>query len=340
MKAYKMLLFTFFALIISACDIFEADDNSHPVFRDGPIAFILNSSSKTISKVSLVDPTTDNFFISLDETSSALKFDIEGENIWVAATEAGSIKKYSTKVSSTSPLTEIFLEDSSAPNSIVIYDGFAYVSANNLHKVFRVDIATGEKTSVKVGNNPQGLAISSSTNRLFVANSDWSTNASSTISIIDLNNFEQESKTIEIGEEFPQTFKVIDDKLYVVCSKWGNPKSKVVRCNLDGEIVDVIEVVGSCFSITEFDQHIYLNRGEEKSGLAFFHRDSTQVHYKELGGDVFVNSLAASDNYFALTHSDGTWGSVETLFVYFKDLETKIRSVQVGVFASDIHILE
>ena len=340
MKAYKMLLFTFFALIISACDIFEADDNSHPVFRDGPIAFILNSSSKTISKVSLVDPTTDNFFISLDETSSALKFDIEGENIWVAATESGSIKKYSTKVYSSSPLAEIFLEDSSAPNSIVIYDGFAYVSANNLHKVFRVDIATGEKTSIKVGNNPQGLAISSSANRLFVANSDWSTQSSSTISIIDLNNFEKESKTIEIGEKFPQAVRVIENKLYVLCSKWGNPKSKVVRCNLDGKIVDVIEVVGSCFSIDEFGQYIYLNRGDKKNGLAYFHRDSTQVHYKELGGDVFVNSLAASDNYFALTHSDGTRGSVETLFVYFKDLETKIRSVQVGVFASDIHILE
>ena len=346
MKKYTKYFFLFLSLFIFVgCEIFNfvLTERKENIVTKEASGFVLNSTSKTISLFGLNTGKVYNSFISLANTSTAIKFALVNDDIWVAATATGTIKRYkSSGLSQSEPLKIIFLEDSSAPNSILISKGFAYVTGNNSNKVFRVDLATDSVKSVAVGSNPQGMAIDENSNKLYIANSNWSGatdkngDTLKSISVIDLNDFDKGSEIVKIPKKGAQTITIVGNHIYVVCSFFGQTNSYVVKLNKNKKIVSLIEMNISSNEIVFWKDYLYLNKGYNNNGLVFFHKDSTVVHYKDLAYSIV--SMDAKSNYFAMAvkNLDGSYSAK----IFLDNLDSTPLSVTIGQWPSCIKIKE
>ncbi len=219
-----IILITFFSLIFSN-DI-----------------FVINSGSETLSKINLETQTVDNVFAVLGEMPNKMAF--YDNKIYVVNSGDNSVQIIDDESGET--LGNIFIENSSNPYDIIIFQDFAYVTGLLMNKIYKIDLLENILIdSFFIGNNPSGLSIID--NYLYVSNTDYALEyANCSISQISLSDFVEVNR-FDCGIN-PQYITAIDNKLHISCNgNWDNIYGKVQVWNPITEEFEVELDFGNIF---------------------------------------------------------------------------------------------
>jgi len=208
--------------------------------------FVVNSESRTLSKIDLISGAVNNSFTQLGLTPNLLC--MEQDWIYVVLSGANSIQMIN-RITGTTART-IFIASSVNPWDVVKEGDYLYVSGLFTDKVYKISLQSYSVVAqLSVGVSPEGLAVHG--NKLYVCNTGGyaSGYANSSVSVIDLDSFSV-IKTIPVWTN-PQALQVYEDQIHVVCTgNWSSVSGAVdiIDTTID-ERTDRILVGGNPWSI-------------------------------------------------------------------------------------------
>ncbi|MFA5570219.1 MAG: T9SS type A sorting domain-containing protein [Sphaerochaetaceae bacterium] len=228
--------------------------------------YVLNTISQTVSKINLEDGSVDNSFAVTGLYPNQLS--ITEDYLYVVNSGDNDVQKIDLKNGQT--IQRIDVEEYSNPYSIVIADGFAYVSGLMTNKVYKIDLNIDKVVDeLEVGIAPGNLYIYDK--QLYVINTgfQYPDYFQGSFSVIDLENF---TITKSVDTELNPNDITEDDqgRLNVVCSGDYSDVNGSVTV-YDRESLDVIKKLNFNAFLTNIE---YAN-GQVYVGDAF-------------GGGVFV----------------------------------------------------
>lgn len=226
MMTKKLLLCALCAFALTACS--DDDDNNGPKperIETSEGVFVINQGSFRVlpGSVSYIDYKTSsieedayknvNGFIVGDTPYDAI---VCGSKIYFAVQESNVIQVADRHTLKNLKTIKPTAEQGSTPKKLAAKDGKVYVSLYDGH-VARIDtLSLAIDKSVKVGPNPEGIAIAG--NHLYSADSDgmnYQNGYGKTVSKINLSTFEVE-KTIEVGTN-PTCMVSNGTDVFVIC---------------------------------------------------------------------------------------------------------------------------
>lgn len=196
------LTILYLALLWFFCGLAQAD-----------ILYVVNSQSRTLSRIDTDANTVNNSFAQLGTVPN--KIVVDGNYIWAVNSGDNAVQKLSRLTGAT--LANIFIGMGSNPWDALKHGDFLYVTGLFTGKVYKVDTLSGSvAASVNVGTAPEGLCVIG--NRLYVANAgNYMQNyAGSSVSVIDLDSFSAIA-TIPVSAN-PQYLAAQNGLLHVSCT--------------------------------------------------------------------------------------------------------------------------
>lgn len=157
-----------------------------PLFLDAQTLFVVNSQSRTLSRIDLSTDIVNNNFASLGNIPN--KVLVTEDHLWVVNSGDNSLQKISAHTGST--LANHFVAIGSNPWDCVLHNGYLYITGLMTSKVYKMDALTGTVVnSVNVGVSPGALFVQNG--KLYVCNAgNYVTNyAGSSVSVVDLGSF-------------------------------------------------------------------------------------------------------------------------------------------------------
>ncbi len=293
--------------------------------------FVVNSESRTLSKIDLETGAVNNSFTQLGLTPNLMY--VEQDWIYVALSGANSIQMIDRNTGSTA--RNIFIASSVNPWDVVKEGDYLYVSGLFTDKVYKISLQTYSVVSqLSVGVSPEGLAVHNG--KLYVCNTGGyaSGYANSTIAVIDLQSFNV-LKTIPVWTN-PQDLRVYGDQLHVVCTgNWGSINGAVdIIDTITDESINRIAVGGNPWSIWISPQGTgFLGEGLN-SGVYSYNADT----YTLLNGSsnpLFPGAimLHGTDKKIALLSAN--WGQNGVVYLRNSDW-TAISQFTVALLPTDI----
>jgi len=222
-----------FAVIILLCTFL-------PLF--GQSLYVLNSQSRTLSRIDLNSDQVENSFAMLGNVPNKLV--VGEEHLWVINSGDNAVQKLSRE--SGASLSQILVAPGSNPWDGVLDGTDLYVSGLFSGKVYRIDTLSGSVTgSLSVGTAPEGMLVIG--NRLYVANAgNYAANyAGSSVAVVDLESFSLIT-TIPVSAN-PQYLAEVNGKVHVSCTgNWTDISGKI--CIIDcasNSVSETIEIGGT-----------------------------------------------------------------------------------------------
>jgi YVTN family beta-propeller protein len=211
-------------------------------FAHAEILYVVNSQSRTLSRIDTAIDAVNNSFATLGNVPN--KIVVDENHVWSVNSGDNAVQKIS-RVTGAS-LGNIHLGNGSNPWDAVKHTDNLYVSGLFSGKVYKVDTISGSViASVNVGTAPEALLVIG--DRLYVSNAgNYAQNyAGSSVSVIDLASFSVIA-TIPVHKN-PQYLAEHNGKLHVSCTgNWTDVGGAI--CIIDPEsnsLIHTIEVGGT-----------------------------------------------------------------------------------------------
>lgn len=302
-------------------------------------AYVVNSNSQTLSSIDMQSGEVNNSFATLGQAPGTApnKMALTQEFAYVVITYENSVQKIALDGSGQS--SYIAMEDSSLPNDIVIFDGYAYVSGNGSNKVYKIDLATDSVVDdVAVGTAPQGVLVHN--DKLLVTNTGFDiasyTYEPGTVSVINVADF-QVVTTLNVGLN-PADFAVVDNEIHVVCTGDFGATTGVISIidAADFTVTDSFNLGGSPASISAGNADtIYCGNAWPAGVYAY---DAT-THDIEItpDDDIFIggNDVLAQNGTLAVIDAvDYEQNSI--VRIYDETTQSLLNEYEVGVGATDL----
>lgn len=193
------------------------------------IFYVVNSQSRTLSRIDLESNTVNNSFASLGNVPN--KIVLDGDYIWCVNSGDNAVQKISRSTGQS--VSNLFVGMGSNPWDAVKHEDYLYVTGLISSKVYKISTITGAAVgNLTVGPAPEALHIVG--NKLYVTNAgNYSNNyAGSSVSVIDLDSFSLVT-TIPVSLN-PQYLASYEGKLHVSCTgNWTSVGGAI--CIIDTE---------------------------------------------------------------------------------------------------------
>ncbi|MDD2331127.1 MAG: T9SS type A sorting domain-containing protein [Candidatus Cloacimonetes bacterium] len=199
--------------------------------------FVVNSQSRTLSRIDTSTDEVDNSFASLGNVPN--KIVVDEDYIWCVNSGDNAIQKISRSTGAS--LGNILIEIGSNPWDAILHEDNLYVSGLFTGKVYRINTVSGSVSgSVNVGTAPEALQVLG--NKLYVCNAgNYAQNyAGSSVSVIDLESFTV-TATIPVSPN-PQYLASHNNLLHVSCTgNWTDLPGDI--CIIDPQTDSLIETI-------------------------------------------------------------------------------------------------
>lgn len=306
-----------------------------PILLFGQKLFVVNSQSRTLSRIDLDEDSVDNNFAQLGNIPN--KVLVTQDYLWVVNSGDNSLQKISTTGGNT--LGNFFVEPSSNPWDAIMDNNDIYITGLMSSRVYKMDSQTGIiQDNVLVGTAPGGLA--SFAGKLYVCNSgNYMANyAGSSVSVIDLESFEV-IRTIPLPAN-PQYLAIHNGLIHVSSTgNWSDITGviSVIDPALD-EVIQTIPLGGSPGRIWVNDNDVaYVADG---SGYNLYSYDASSFALLNPASDPLpfaASDLVGNDSFVALLNPQ--WGENATVQILRQDLSLW-KSFTVRLMPTDIKLLE
>ena len=305
----KLLLFI---LILSSCKKEKPQPESPDVLSNGILVLnegLFQQNNSSISWIELSsDAVTNDLFLNtngrlLGDTGNDMK--AYGGKVYVVVNNSNTIEVLNKRTGkSIKQISMMYGGNGKQPRSITFYQSKAYITCYDGYVDVLDTVSLSIVQRIKVGSNPEGLAVSGA--RLFVSNSGGLNypNVDSTLSVIDLSTY-QEITRVTVGKNPGGVRTDASGDVYVIVrGNYGSIPSRMVK--VDPNVLTTqafsfdassVEVMGDHFLIT------YFNYSNNSSQVKLFNT---------------VSETLESENYLATT-------GITTLYgVQYDPLRNKI----------------
>ena len=302
-----------------------------PILFAANVIWVLNSQSRTLSRIDLSTNTVDNSFAQLGNVPN--KVLVTDDYLYVVNSGDNSLRKISKTSGAT--LANHFIAIGSNPWDAIIHEDYIYVSGLFTAMVYKLDASSGQVlASVLVGTAPEAMAIANG--KLYVTNAgNYAQNyAGSSVSVIDLASFSV-VKTITTGLN-PQYIRLFDGMVHVSCTgNWTDAPGEIYVIDSEtDEVAHIVPIGGSPGNIWINGQGLaYVADG---SGYSLYSYDANTFSALNPASDPLpyaVSDLAGTAGMIALV--DPNWGSNAQVSVLNPDLSPR-STFTVGMMPSDI----
>jgi hypothetical protein len=280
------------------------------------VFYVVNSQSRTLSRIDLAANTINNSFASLGNVPN--KIVLDGEHIWCVNSGDNAVQKISRLSGQTE--SNIFVGMGANPWDAVKHGDYLYVTGLVSGKVYMTNSITGSVVaSLSVGTAPEALYIVG--DKLYVSNTGNYANdyVGSSVAVINLESFEL-IKSITVNAN-PQYLSYLDGKLHVSCTgNWASIGGAI--CIIDtqtDQLVHTIDLGGTPGNILISTEEIaYV---ADSNGINLYSYDP--VNYTVLHGsqDPIANGgseIAGNSSLIAVLSPN--WGSNGSLKIFNQDL--------------------
>jgi len=296
----------------------------------GDEVFVVNSISRTLSKIDTETGLVDNTFAQLGLSPNLI--DISGNYAYVVNSGDNAIQKIDVDTGTT--ISNIYIEDSANPWYAKVKGEFLYVTGNITNKIYKIDLTTEEIVAqTTVHTAPQGIDFAHG--KVYVTSTGgWADNyAGSCVTVLTEDNLEILS-SIPTSLN-PQTIHFHNDKLYVMCTgDWSEVLGQVYVIDPSTDTVTAMLEIGGNIGKAAFVN----NRGYITDGM------NTGIYVIDTDSDTILNDstnpltpggsvIATNGNQIAYVNS--VWGSNGVLWVTDTNLENGV-SYEVAVAPTDV----
>lgn len=296
--------------------------------------FVINSSSRTLSRIDTASSTVNNSFAQLGLTPNLM--DLDEQRIFIACSGDNAVQVLARN--SGAHIRYIPVAASANPYDVLKVGEFLYVTGLFTDKVYKISLMSNSVVgSLSVGVAPEGLC--SDGNRLFVCNTGGYSNnyANSSVSVIDLDAFTL-TTTVPTWTN-PQFAEIRGNYLHVSCTgNWTTVQGKLDIINLDTlELAQRLNVGGNPGSLWISPTGTgYLGEGME-TALYSYHADSHTLEHGAANPLNFEASMV-SGNASMIALLKQNYASNSLVRIYSPDL-TLQGTYEVGLASSDILVV-
>ena len=295
------------------------------------IVYIVNSESRTLSRIDTETNITDNTFATLGLVPNLLC--VDEDNIYVTCSGDNAVQVIDRETGSL--VRYISIASSSNPWAVVKQGNILYVTGLMTNKVYRVDLQSNTVTGQQsVGISPEGMAVCG--NKLYVANSGgWASGyAGSSVSVLDLESFTV-VKTISVSIN-PQYLTVHGNLVHVSCTgNWSTVSGHVdiIDSALD-EVIYTLPLGGNPGAIwIDGTNMAYVGEG---MSTGFYLYDANSLNLINSSSNPLTPGGIAitgdQDNFYVL---DQNWGSAGRLFRLNRSLQI-LDEYNLGLVPTDL----
>ncbi|MDD2229388.1 MAG: T9SS type A sorting domain-containing protein [Candidatus Cloacimonetes bacterium] len=238
--------------------------------------FVVNSVSRTLSRIDINLGTVNNSFAQLAQTPNHLI--VDNDEIYVVCSGANSVQVISRN--SGALIRTLFIAPSANCWDVLKDNNYLYVTGLFTDKVYKVSLQSNTVVAeLNVGVSPEGMAVLN--NKLYVCNTGGyaSGYASSSVSVIDLSSFSVIA-TIPVWKN-PQDIQVYANELHVLCTgNWSNVAGSIdiIDSSLDVR-TDRIDLGGNPWSLWISPSGIgYAGDGNDTSLFSYDAATKTILH--------------------------------------------------------------
>ncbi len=301
----------------------------------GAQIFVVNSDSRTLSRIDTASSAVNNSFAQLGLTPNRML--IQNDEIYVVCSGANSIQVFS-RISG-AMLDDIFIAGSSNPWDLAGEGDHLYVTGYFTNKVYKVHRASSSVVaSVNVGVSPEGMAIVGG--KLYVGNTGGyaSGYANSSVSVIDLNSFSV-IKTIPVWTN-PQDLQAYGNEIHVACTgNWASISGAIdiIDTTID-EQTDRILTGGNPWSLWINPSGIaFIGEGYNSGVYSYNAVSHTLLHGYDNPLNPGAVAVHGSANATALLSAN--WGANGTVYLQDGAWNTK-GQYTVGLLPTDLWLWE
>ena len=295
--------------------------------------FVVNSVSRTLSRIDTETGTVNNTFAQLGLTPNLM--DMDDNNIYVVCSGDNAIQVISRSTGNS--LYFLPIQASSNPYDVLKVGDYLYVTGLFTNKLYKVSLLTNNVvSSLNVGIAPEGLCSDGS--RLYVCNTGgYQFNYSdSSISVIDLNSFSV-IETIPVWTN-PQFACIYGNYLHIACTgNWSNISGKIDIISLeDFSLVQRLDIGGH-------PGNIWINNfgiayvGEGMSNALYSYNASTFEIYHSAHNPLNYNAFMVAGNQEIIALLNQNWTSNSIITVYDYDFNL-LNTFSAGISSTDIMV--
>ena len=295
--------------------------------------FVVNSVSRTLSRLDTETGTVNNTFAQLGLTPNLM--DMDDNNIYVVCSGDNAIQVISRSTGNS--LYFLPIQSSSNPYDVLKVGDYLYVTGLFTNKLYKVSLLTNNVvSSLNVGIAPEGLCSDGS--RLYVCNTGgYQFNYSdSSISVIDLNSFSV-IETIPVWTN-PQFACIYGNYLHIACTgNWSNISGKIDIISLeDFSLVQRLDIGGH-------PGNIWINNlgiayvGEGMSNALYSYNASTFEIYHSAHNPLNYNAFMVAGNQEIIALLNQNWTSNSIITVYYYDFNL-LNTFSAGISSTDIMV--
>lgn len=293
--------------------------------------FVLNSVSRTLSRIDTDTGDTDNSFAQLGLTPNLM--DLGEDHIYVACSGDNAIQVVSRQ--SGAHIRYIPIAPSCNPWDVLKIDDHLYVTGLFTDTLYKVSLQSNSVVaSLQVGTAPEGLAHSDG--RLFVCNTGGYANnyANSSLSVIDLASFAV-TDTIPVWTN-PQYATARDGFIHVSCTgDWSDAHGKVDVINAQTlEHVARLDIGGNPGNIWITSGGTAYMGDAVLWGVYSYNAETHEVYHDSFDPLDF-EAYAISGNSGLIAFLNLNWASNSLVQTYTMDL-APLQTYTVGISSSDI----
>ncbi len=295
--------------------------------------FVINSVSRTLSRIDTQSGSVNNSFAQLGLTPNLM--DMDAEHIYIACSGDNAIQVLDR--ASGALIRYIPVAASSNPYDVLKVGEFLYVTGLFTDRVYKICLQSNSVVgSLSVGVAPEGLC--SDGNRLFVCNTGgYSSNyANSSVSVIDLLSFSV-AETVPTWTN-PQFAKIRGGYLHVSCTgNWSDLQGKLDIFDLNNlERIQRLNVGGNPGSLWISAAGTgYIGEGNG-TALYSYDADSHTLQHGALNPlNYEASQVSGNSSLIALLKQN--WASNSLVRLYGLDF-TLLSTYEVGMASSDIMV--
>lgn len=296
---------------------------------------VVNSASRTLSRLDTIEGTTDNSFAQLGLTPNLI--DLDEEYIYVVCSGDNAIQVLDRVTGA--QVRYLPVAASCNPYDVLKVGDFLYVSGLFTDKVYKISLQSNSVVAtLEVGTAPEGLATDGA--YLFVCNTGGYSNnyAGSSVSVIDLDSFSV-SATIPVWTN-PQYAVFRNGFLHVSCTgNWMDVAGKVDVIDIATlERVQRLDIGGHPGNLwISPSGTAYVSEGLD-TGLYSYNAANYEVYHGSANPLPYSASmLHGNSGIFALLEQN--WASNSIVRTYQSDW-SPLHTFTVGLSATDIAVTE
>ncbi len=297
--------------------------------------FVVNSASRTLTRIDTMEGTTDNSFAQLGLTPNLL--DLDEEHIYIACSGDNAIQVLDRETGA--QIRYLPVAASCNPYDVLKVGEFLYVSGLFTDKTYKLSLQSNSVVgTLEVGTAPEGLATDGT--YLFVCNTGGYSNnyAGSSVSVIALDSFTVEA-TIPVWTN-PQYAVFRNGFLHVSCTgNWMDIAGKVDVIDIASlERVQRLDIGGHPGNLwISPTGTAYVSEGLD-TGLYSYNASSYEVYHGAANPLPYSASMLHGDaGIFALLEQN--WASNSIVRSYQSDW-SPLATYTVGLSATDIVVAE